>query len=203
MLFQGVCSSDPAVASFQPSHSTGAPMTELPGKARPWFVSTQAEDIPRDQPPATGASVCSKQGCTLLRAYKNTSDIAEQCATVLHPGDLSNRPLLPPSDSGGTSEGAPAVADPGACLSQDSLCDCPAGARLVMSPLLEWALLHWKSGRMGQALGSFDCAVSAGAAPPEHDGFQQPNCSGTGGDRKMSLASHKAVPSPGECKEMV
>lgn len=77
-------------------------MTELPGKARPWLVST-GRNTRRDQPPATGAdaSVCSRQACTVLDAYENIRGIAKQRATVLHPGDLSNRSLLPPSDSGG------------------------------------------------------------------------------------------------------
>lgn len=45
----------------------------------------------------------------------------------------------------------------------------PAGVGLVTHPLLKWALLHCKGGRMGQELGSFDSAASAGAARPESD----------------------------------
>lgn len=33
-----------------------------------------------------------------LGAYENICDIARQRGMVLHPGDLSNRPLLPPSN---------------------------------------------------------------------------------------------------------
>lgn len=71
-----------------------------------------------------------------------------------------------------------------------------------MSLLLEWALLRWKSRRMGQVSGSFDCTVSAGAACPEHDLYQQLNCSSTGWGQKNEPASSKAVPGPGEYKEM-
>lgn len=117
-------------------------MTELPGKARPWFVSTQAGDISRDHPPAAGAgaSFCSRQACTLLGAYETIRDIAKQHATVLHPGELLNRPLLPPSDSGGTSKGAPAAADPGACLSR-----------------IPYVGLHFTLGRFSQLVWDWSC----------------------------------------------
>lgn len=78
-----------------------------------------------------------------------------------------------------------------------------AGVGLVMSLLLEWVLLCWKRRRMGQALGSFACAVSAGAARPECDRYQQLNCSSTGWGQKNKPASIKAMAGPGECNKMV